>query len=146
MTFDLTHKASPPEWLTRLFPSARDASNRADAPLWHAFDQLGIQERYDNLIASVCYEHIEAHILETCQEEWDKPWLQLTRDWMTEEIVPWMVLPYARGARNSTSLIQYVGNIYIHQEVSAAEEVQKMLQGIGSRLDFHVCKTLAELR
>ena len=30
--------------------------------------------------------------------------------------------------------------------VTAAEEARAMLQGVGSRFDFHVCKTLCDLR
>ena len=103
-TFDLTHTASAPEWMINLFPPPpQGAYPRADAPLWSAFEQLGMQERYENLISSVCYEYIEAHILETCEKEWDKPMLAVTREWMTDNIVPWMLLPYARGAKNGNT-------------------------------------------
>jgi hypothetical protein len=49
------------------------------------------------------------------------------RDWMSEQVVPWMLLIYARGATN-------------------AEEARSMLQGVGSRFDFHINKTLCDLR
>ena len=100
-TFDLAHTATPPEWLVRLFPLPPDGQfARADALLWAAFDRLGMQERYESLISGVCYEYIETHILETCEKEWDQPMLATTREWMIDNIVPWMVLPYARNARN----------------------------------------------
>ncbi|KAJ3549516.1 hypothetical protein NM688_g5170 [Phlebia brevispora] len=127
-TLTLSHTSTAPEWMVRLFPPLPSgAYSRADEPLWNAFEQLGIQERYESSISSVCYEYIEQHILETCEKEWDKPMLSAMREWMTDNIVPWMILPYARGARNT-------------------EEARTMLQGIGARLDFHVCKTLADLR
>ncbi|OCH91244.1 hypothetical protein OBBRIDRAFT_887137 [Obba rivulosa] len=100
---------------------------RPDVPLWSAFDQLGLLDRYESLISSVCYEHIEAHIQETCAGKWGEPMLARLREWMAEKIVPWMIMPYARGARNT-------------------DEARSMLQGIGSRFDFHVCKTLSDLR
>ena len=56
-------------------------------------------ERYESLISSVCYEHIEAHILETCARVWDKPCLSEMRTWMTDQIVPWLIMPYARTAK-----------------------------------------------
>src|SRR6266403_2062871 len=37
-----------------------------DSKLWPSFEILGLADRYESLIASVCYEHIEAHVLETC--------------------------------------------------------------------------------
>ncbi|PSR71728.1 hypothetical protein PHLCEN_2v12376, partial [Hermanssonia centrifuga] len=127
-TFNLTQDPSASGWMLNLFPPPTQGPySRADVPLWNAFEQLGMQERYETLISSVCYEYIESHILETCAKEWDRPMLYILREWMTNRIVPWMVLPYAKGARN-------------------AEEARTMLQGIGSRLDFHVCKTLATLR
>ncbi|KAH9169016.1 ubiquitin-protein ligase [Lactarius sanguifluus] len=73
------------------------------------------------------YEHIETHVLETCAGKWDELMLSQLREWMAEKVVPWMLLPYARGAKT-------------------AEEARTMLQGVGSRFDFHVCKTLCDLR
>ncbi|THH16538.1 hypothetical protein EW146_g4118 [Bondarzewia mesenterica] len=98
-----------------------------DPKLWTAFEMLGLVDRYESLIASVCYEHIENYVLETCTGKWDEPMLSTLREWMADKVVPWMLLPYARGARN-------------------AEEARTMLQGVGSRFDFHVCKTLCDLR
>ncbi|OSX59891.1 hypothetical protein POSPLADRAFT_1149567 [Postia placenta MAD-698-R-SB12] len=116
---------SPPPWAP---PSLNPTQPmRYDLPLWTAFEHLGLLDRYESLISSVCYEHIETHILETCAEKWGTPMLNQLREWMTNKIVPWMVMPYARGARS-------------------AEEARSMLQGVGSRFDFHVCKTLADLR
>ncbi|VDB91912.1 unnamed protein product [Peniophora sp. CBMAI 1063] len=95
--------------------------------LWACFDTLGLTERYEALVASVCYEHIEKHVVETCAGEWEEPMLASLRDWMADKVVPWMLMPYARGAKT-------------------AEEARNMLQGVGSRFDFHVCKTLCDLR
>ncbi|KAF8489248.1 ubiquitin-protein ligase [Russula emetica] len=98
-----------------------------DSKLWPSFEILGLADRYESLIASVCYEHIEAHVLETCTGKWDEPMLVKLREWMADKVVPWMLLPYARGAKTT-------------------EEARAMLQGVGSRFDFHVCKTLCDLR
>ncbi|KAH9950660.1 hypothetical protein B0H21DRAFT_722720 [Amylocystis lapponica] len=124
-TFSLPSSSLPPPWAT---PSqGQSVLARPDLPLWTAFETLGLLDRYESLISSVCYEHIEAHVLETCAGKWDEPMLIQLREWMANKIVPWMVMPYARGARN-------------------AEEARSMLQGVGSRFDFHVCKTLSDLR
>jgi anaphase-promoting complex subunit 2 len=69
--------------------------------IWNAFDTLGLVDRYESLIASVGYEHIEAHVLEVCAGRWTEPMLNGLRDWMSDKIVPWMLLPYARGASTS---------------------------------------------
>ena len=76
-----------------------------DPKLWAAFEMLGLVDRYESLIASVCYEHIENHVLSTCQGRWDEPMLTILRDWMADKVVPWMLLPYARGARNGAVLV-----------------------------------------
>lgn len=99
----------------------------ADPPLWNAFERLGLLTRYESLISGVAYDHIGKHVEESCKGKWEKPILSEMRDWMADCMLPWMVLPYARGANN-------------------AEEAKAMLQGVGSRFDFHMGKTLCDLR
>jgi anaphase-promoting complex subunit 2 len=70
-----------------------------DSRLWPSFELLGLADRYESLITSVCYEHIEKHVVETCAGKWDEPMLSRLREWMAEKVVPWMLLPYARGAK-----------------------------------------------
>jgi anaphase-promoting complex subunit 2 len=72
-----------------------------DSKLWPSFELLGLADRYESLIASVCYEHIEAHVLETSAGKWDELVLVKLREWMADKVVPWMLLPYARGAKTS---------------------------------------------
>ncbi|EJC98132.1 Cullin [Fomitiporia mediterranea MF3/22] len=98
-----------------------------DTKLWTAFETLGLLDRYENLIASVCYERIEAHVQEICSGNWSEQMLHSLRSWMADQIVPWMILPYARGAKTH-------------------EDTKNMLAGIGTRFDYHVCKSLCELR
>ncbi|KLO14760.1 Cullin [Schizopora paradoxa] len=115
------------------FPSAFKAlcastlGQPADPEMWQTFETLGLLDRYENLVASVCYEQIEARVQETCVGEWSQPMLSQLRSWMADDIVQWMIMPYARAARNP-------------------EETRSMLHGVGSRFDFHVCKTLCDLR
>lgn len=77
-----------------------EAKPRGDVRLWGAFERLGLLDRYEALVSSVCYERIEAHILGTCTGMWEEAVLGTLREWMSERVVPWMLLPYARGARN----------------------------------------------
>lgn len=65
------------------------------------------------------------------------------RDWMAKSVLPWMIQPYARGARNGWCILSAVSSF---TKLSKAEEARSMLQGIGSRFDFHVCKTLCDIR
>ncbi|KAF9474205.1 hypothetical protein BDN70DRAFT_334409 [Pholiota conissans] len=95
--------------------------------IWTHFDILGLIERYESAIASVAYERIEEYVLETCTGEWSRPMLEDLRVWMTDNVVPWMIHVYGRGA-------------------STADEAKAMLQGAGSRFDFHINKTLCDLR
>ncbi|KAI0822342.1 ubiquitin-protein ligase [Trametes gibbosa] len=126
-TFALVNPTTPPPWRIPQSMAAMDPPPRPDHVLWTSCETLGLLERYESLISSTCYEHIEAHVNETCGKKWDEPMLAKLRGWMTEKIVPWMIMPYARGARS-------------------AEEARGMLQGVGSRFDYHVCKTLCDLR
>ncbi|PPQ79767.1 hypothetical protein CVT25_003320 [Psilocybe cyanescens] len=114
-----------------LSPPADDLEETWDpniyAELWKDFEVLGLIDRYESIIASVGYEFIEDHVLSRCTGEWGKPMLEELRVWMSEKVVPWMLHVYARGASN-------------------AEEARSMLQGVGSRFDFHINKTLCDLR
>lgn len=117
-TLDAEYSANPPTWMATLFEPADPTLMRWDQPLWLAFEQLGMIERYESLISSVCYEHIESHILATCAQVWDKPSLAAMRAWMTQQIVPWLIMPYARGARNGTRLVSYNRRIDVHVKSS----------------------------
>jgi anaphase-promoting complex subunit 2 len=115
-----------------------------DPELWPCFEMLGLTERYEALIASVCYEHIESHVIEACTGKWDEPMLARLREWMADKVVPWMLLPYARGAKTGEFLRPSTSTVC--NSTCLAEEARGMLQGVGSRFDFHVCKTLCDLR
>jgi len=78
-------------------------TNDSNAPLWQAFEKLGLIDRYETIIATVGYEFIEQHVLETYAGEWSRPILSELHSWMAEKFVPWMVLIYARGATNGMS-------------------------------------------
>ncbi|KAF4576914.1 Anaphase-promoting complex subunit 2 [Pleurotus pulmonarius] len=108
-------------------PEEEGEAQKQDPQIWFTFDALGLNDRFDSLIASVGYEHIERHVLETCTGQWGEPMLTPTRDWMTTKIVPWMLYVYGRNART-------------------AEEARAILAGVGSRFDFHMAKTLCDLR
>jgi anaphase-promoting complex subunit 2 len=66
--------------------------------IWQAIETLGLIDRYETIIATVGYEFIEQHVLETCAGEWSRPLLGELRNWMSDKVVPWMLLIYARGA------------------------------------------------
>ena len=68
--------------------------------MWKNFELLGLIDRYENVLASVGYEFIEEHVLETCKGRWEKPMLEELRSWMSENVVPWMLHVYARDAAN----------------------------------------------
>ncbi|KAJ8593951.1 hypothetical protein M405DRAFT_809991 [Rhizopogon salebrosus TDB-379] len=110
--------------LQRIICQSQDPQDRV---LWQAFDTLNLIDRYESLIASIGYEIIESHVMETCAGEWTEPMLGTLRAWMVDNIVPWMLHPFARGATN-------------------ADEAKTMMQGVGSRFDFHMHKTLCSLR
>lgn len=110
--------------LQRTVSQSQDPQDRV---LWQAFDTLSLIDRYESLIASIGYEFIESYVEETCAGKWSEPMLATLRAWMIDKIVPWMLYPFARGATN-------------------ADEAKTMMQGVGSRFDFHMHKTLCNLR
>ncbi|KAG1882651.1 hypothetical protein F4604DRAFT_1742039 [Suillus subluteus] len=110
--------------LQRTVSQSQDPQDRV---LWQAFDTLSLIDRYETLIASIGYEFIESYVEETCARKWSEPMLATLRGWMIDKIVPWMLYPFARGATN-------------------ADEAKTMMQGVGSRFDFHMHKTLCNLR
>lgn len=78
-----------------------ETAPRPDTSLWTAFEQLGLLDRYESLISGVCFERIETHILEKYTGKWSEPALAPLRAWMIDNVGPWMVMPYARGAKTS---------------------------------------------
>ena len=68
--------------------------------IWKNFEILGLNDRYESIIASVGYEYIEEHVLKTSTGEWVKLTLDDLRAWMSEKVVLWMLYVYARGASN----------------------------------------------
>jgi anaphase-promoting complex subunit 2 len=88
--------------LQRIICQSQDPQDRV---LWQAFDTLNLIDRYESLIASIGYEIIESHVMETCAGEWTEPMLGTLRAWMVDNIVPWMLHPFARGATNGDSLL-----------------------------------------
>lgn len=66
------------------------------------FETLGLLDRYENVIASVGYEHIEKYVIANCTEKWDVAVLPGLKTWMSGKIVPWMLMMYAKDATTST--------------------------------------------
>lgn len=85
---------------TAITPGSSSETDDPNGPIWQAFETLGLIDRYETIIATVGYEFIEQHVLETCTGEWSRPMLGELRDWMSDKVVPWMLLIYARGAAN----------------------------------------------
>jgi anaphase-promoting complex subunit 2 len=111
------------------------------------FEELGLIDGYESVIASVGYEHIEAHVLETCTGQWGNTMLDVLRSWMSDKVVPWMLVIYARGAATGGCFFCIFSGV-VDESVGfvVGEEARSMLQGVGSRFDFHINKTLCDLR
>jgi anaphase-promoting complex subunit 2 len=145
MTLNPEYASKPPSWMTTLFASPDPTQHRWDQPLWQAFEQLGMTERYESLIASVCYEHIEEHIVNTYSKVWDKLCLEEAREWMSRHVVPWLLMPYAPNAKTGRYYTISL-HLFILKIGFQVEEARPLLAGMGTRLDYHVCKTIADLR
>lgn len=112
--------------------AANEQSLIQNPQLWACFETLGLTERYEALVASVCYEHIESHVVETCAGEWEEPMLTSLRDWMADRVVPWMLLPYARGAKTGRS------PSFPHAVPSLIRRIQLKKRGICCKALAHV--------
>ncbi|KAF7291998.1 Anaphase-promoting complex subunit 2 [Mycena indigotica] len=97
------------------------------AQMWASFETLGMADRYEGIVATVGYERIEHYIHETYAKKWDGQILPDLRKWMSTNIVPWMLPMYAKGA-------------------SSTDDARSMLANVGARFDFHMNKTLCDLR
>ncbi|THV01862.1 hypothetical protein K435DRAFT_775875 [Dendrothele bispora CBS 962.96] len=117
------------DFIASTLPSSDpEMSDKApDIEMWVIFEMLGFLDRYESIIASAGYEHIEAHVLENCAGQWATPMMDSLRAWMSEKIVPWMLLMYGR-------------------EAATTDDARVMLANVGSRFDFHMAKTLCDLR
>ncbi|KAJ7583017.1 hypothetical protein C8J56DRAFT_956338 [Mycena floridula] len=95
--------------------------------LWETLETLGLLDRYEHVVASVGYEHIEEHIRLQCSGQWATPMMDELRKWTQERLIPWMVVMYGRGSQNPN-------------------EIAALLQSIGQRFEYHVAKTVCDLR
>ena len=62
------------------------------------FEELRLIDHYESVIASVGYKHIKEHVLETCAGQWGNMMLDILGSWMSDKVVLWMLIIYARGA------------------------------------------------
>ena len=105
-TFNLEFHTHLFSVLPQSFPAAfkklclSTVENPPDEELWNNFDLLGFLDRYEYIVASVGYEQIDNQVQQMAAKNWGEPMLTALRSWMADKIVPWMILPYARGAKN----------------------------------------------
>lgn len=59
---------------------------------------LGFIDRYESVIANVGYERIERVVKEMCEGNWEKAMLADVRWWVQENVMPWLLAVYGRGA------------------------------------------------
>ncbi|EJD53705.1 hypothetical protein AURDEDRAFT_141713 [Auricularia subglabra TFB-10046 SS5] len=122
------HLALPqsfPEAFVALLQST--IGDTSDTNLFSQLETLGLLNRYEALLAAVICEQIEAQIDEMCPGKWDKPCLPILRHWLGDKVVQWLLAQYSSTRRNS-------------------EEAKAVLQNYVTRFDFHICKTLCDLR
>ena len=77
-----------------------------DSVLWQCSESIGLLERYESLVSSICYEKIEEHVAANCTDVWDQQMLHDLREWMSRDVVPWLVLMYAREAKTGMGVSQ----------------------------------------
>lgn len=70
------------------------------AALFGALDVLGFLERYESQLTACINNLIETKIRTTCPGSWDAQILPEMKQWLIDNIVPWIARPYARGLAN----------------------------------------------
>ena len=63
--------------------------------VWKHCEELGLIEKYESTIANVCYERIERLVQERCVKNWEKPMLEDLREWVRDNVLPWVMGVYA---------------------------------------------------
>ncbi|KAF8917802.1 hypothetical protein CPB85DRAFT_1373962 [Mucidula mucida] len=74
----------------------------------------------------------EEYVIANCTEKWDVAVLPGLKTWMSGKIVPWMLMMYAKDATTTNN--------------RSEEDVLAVMASVGSRFDFHMTKTLCDLR
>ncbi|KIJ53213.1 hypothetical protein M422DRAFT_222616 [Sphaerobolus stellatus SS14] len=97
------------------------------AAAFGALDVLGFLERYESQLTLCVNTLIDHKIQEVCPGSWDQQLLPGLKAWLMEHIIPYLSRPYARGLANP-------------------DEVKIIVSNIVTRLDYHLCKTLCNLR
>jgi anaphase-promoting complex subunit 2 len=109
-----------------------------------ALDVLGFLDRYEAQVTMCVNSMIDKKIQETCPATWDSQILPDLRTWLTDQVVPWMARPYARGLANRELSQGIVQICYSH--VLLATEGRLVVAGVITRFEYHLCKTICELR
>ncbi|PVF91727.1 hypothetical protein CPB86DRAFT_802615 [Serendipita vermifera] len=117
-----------PDGLSQLLGATIPATQVNYTSLFNNLGYLGIVRNFETLICRVLYQAIESEINNTCKGKWNEPCLKGILEWNKKVLAPWTAAIYATDPElQKTSL--YAGD-----------------RTIGQKFEFHVFKTLGELR
>jgi len=107
------------------------------------FEELGLIDRYESVIASMGYEHIEALVLDVHAPvgKHDVGCVKVVDVGQGGSVI------YASGLRRvGLFFLRFLGIVDESVCIVLAEGTRSMLQGVGSRFDFRIDKALCDLR
>jgi anaphase-promoting complex subunit 2 len=89
---------------------------------------ISFLERFDPLLFGLVYEEIESKVQSQCKGDFENPKLQGVLDWVNGDVLRWITGIYDRNSSGSP------------------DDIKKMLKPTFSRFEYHIHKTLAQLR
>lgn len=89
---------------------------------------ISFLERFDPLLFGLVYEEIENKVNRACRGDFKQSKLQGVLDWVNEDVFDW------------------VSGIYDRNSDGSLDETKKILKPTFSRFEYHIHKTLVQLR
>jgi hypothetical protein len=132
-----------PDALTAIFEATLDRPTSECESLFELLASFGIIRHFETLICRVSYRAIERRIAETCPEKWDESCLKENQEWVHKVLAPRSAHVYSFGECWSSSAQQHF-DIGLDPEMKVATYAGD--HHISQKFEFHVYKTLCELR
>jgi hypothetical protein len=131
-----------PDALTAIFEATLDRLTSECESLFELLASFGVIRHFETLICRVSYRAIERKIAETCPEKWDESCLKENQEWVHKVLAPRSAHVYSFGECWSTSVQHF--DIGLDPEMKVATYAGD--HHISQKFEFHVYKTLCELR
>lgn len=137
--------SSFPDALTVVLEMTLEQTPFEDQTLLELIASFGLIRNFETLICRVCYRAIERRITQTCAEKWDTPCLKEMQVWVQKTLAPWAAHIFS-FSRPSHSNDAYNAKSFDIDPGPQRNVLYGIDRNITQKFEFHVCKTLFELR